>query len=64
LIFRNDDGGIGHSANRRLEQLIEIESSVSVSVMTSTSKYEKALELPRRHPATPVGVHLTLNSER
>src|SRR5690242_21343875 len=63
LVIRSDDGGMSHSVNMALERLIESGMPVSVSVMFACPWYQETVEMLKRHPATAVGVHLTLNSE-
>ena len=63
LIIRSDDAGMSHSVNMGLKRLIESGLPVSVSVMFPTPWYQETVELLKQHPATSVGIHLTLNSE-
>src|SRR3989442_13263125 len=63
LIIRSDDAGMGHSVNMALQRLIESGLPVSVSVMFACPWYQETVEILKRHPATSVGIHLTLNSE-
>jgi hypothetical protein len=63
LIIRSDDAGMSHSVNMALEKLIESGLPVSVSVMFPTPWHQETVEMLKRHPATSVGIHLTLNSE-
>ena len=63
LIIRTDDAGMSHSVNMALQRLIESGLPVSVSVMFACPWYQEPVEILKRHPATSVGIHLTLNSE-
>src|SRR5437867_9292533 len=63
LIIRSDDAGMSHSVNMALQRLIESGLPVSVSVMFACPWYQETVEILKRHPATSVGIHLTLNSE-
>jgi predicted glycoside hydrolase/deacetylase ChbG (UPF0249 family) len=63
LIIRTDDAGMSHSVNMALQRLIASGLPVSVSVMFPTPWYQETVEILKRHPATSVGIHLTLNSE-
>src|SRR5690349_19200961 len=63
LIIRTDDAGMSHSVNMALQRLIDSGLPVSVSVMFACPWYQETVEILKRHPATSVGIHLTLNSE-
>src|SRR5439155_13999415 len=63
LIIRSDDAGMSHSVNMALQRLIDSGLPVSVSVMFACPWYQETVEILKRHPATSVGIHLTLNSE-
>ena len=62
-LIRTDDAGMSHSVNMALQRLIESGLPVSVSVMFACPWYQETVEILKRHPATSVGIHLTLNSE-
>lgn len=63
LILRADDGGMSHSVNMALEQLIGTGMPVSISVIFAAPWYHETVEILKRHPEVAVGVHLALNSE-
>jgi chitin disaccharide deacetylase len=63
LIIRTDDAGMSHSVNMALQRLVESGLPVSVSVMFACPWYQETVGILKRHPATSVGIHLTLNSE-
>src|SRR3989449_6119047 len=63
LIIRTDDVGMSHSVNMGVQRLLDTGLPVSVSVMFACPWYQETVEILKRHPATSVGIHLTLNSE-
>jgi chitin disaccharide deacetylase len=63
VLFRLDDIGMNHSVNLALEEVAKTGMPFSATVLFVCPWYQEAVEILKKYPQIPVGVHLALNSE-
>ncbi len=62
-LIRCDDAGMCHAVNMALQEIVNRQIPVSISIMTPCPWFEEAADILRNAPHVSLGIHLTLNAE-